>query len=53
VVLPHGGWKFFSGCGYTSFVFRAVVIRAIAATSMVRKFFIDTFTAISEYAVPV
>jgi hypothetical protein len=53
MVLPHLGLKSFSSLGDASFIFFAVVISAIAAASMCGKFLIDTFTAITEDAVPV
>ena len=53
MVLPHLGFKSLGSFSNTSFIFFAVVVSAIAATSMCGEFFIDTFAAITEDAVPV
>jgi hypothetical protein len=53
MVLPHLWFKSLGSFGDASFIFFAVVISAIAATSMCGEFLIDTFTAITEDAVPV
>ena len=52
MVLPHLWFKSLGSFGDASFIFFAVVISAIAATSMGRKCLIDTFAAITEDAIP-
>jgi hypothetical protein len=53
MVLPHLWFKSLGSFSNTSFILFAVVISAIAATSMGRKCLIDSFAAITEDAVPV
>ena len=53
VVIPHIGGKFFSSFGDASFIIFAVVIRAIAAASVVGKFFIDALATVTEDAIPI
>ena len=53
VVLPELGCKAFGGGGDALFIGFVVVISAISATSVIRKLFIDAFTAAAEGTIPV
>jgi len=53
VVIPRIGGKFLSSFGDASFIIFAVVIRAIAAASVVGKFFVDALATVTEDAIPI